>query len=101
MELFYTFGLGGGSSRATTGSVKPMRLWLPSQNGLFAEWPQRHNEITVLPANPNVAPVGSQISKFPSMRMGPLFRQLTLVSGIFKDRSTGCAEPDLSAQFEQ
>src|SRR5947207_1451651 len=45
--LVQSFGLGGGSSRATTGSQKPVRLWLPSQNGLLADWPQRHSEITV------------------------------------------------------
>jgi hypothetical protein len=52
-------GFGGGNSRAVTVSEKPMRLWLPSQNGLFAEWPQRHNDITVRPASPNSDPSGS------------------------------------------
>ena len=33
----YNFGLGGGSSRAVTGSVKPVRAWAPSQNGLLAD----------------------------------------------------------------
>jgi hypothetical protein len=73
MELSYNLGLGGGNSRATTGSLKPVRLWAPSQNGLLEDWPHRHNEITVRPARPNTAPVGSKISKSPSMRMGPLF----------------------------
>src|ERR1035441_764395 len=78
----YSFGFGGGNSRATTVSAKPMRLWAPSQNGLLAEWPQRQSEITVRPARPNEAPVGSTISNSPSMRMGPLFCGLILV-GIF------------------
>ena len=33
----YSFGFGGGSSRAATGSLKPVRAWDPSQNGLLAE----------------------------------------------------------------
>jgi len=78
----YSFGLGGGNSRATTLSAKPIRLWAPSQNGLLAEWPQRQSEITVRPASPKEAPVGSTISNSPSIRMGPLFCGLILV-GIF------------------
>ncbi len=69
----YTLGLGGGSSRATTVSEKASRWWAPSQNGLLAEWPQRHKEIAVLPARPKEAPLGSRISNSPSIRIGPLF----------------------------
>src|ERR1044071_9451377 len=86
LELSYNLGLGGGSSRATTGSVKPTRLWLPSQNGLLAEWPHRQSEMTVRPASPNGAPVGSRIWNSPSIRMGPLFMHVTLV-GICKEDS--------------
>lgn len=50
------FGFGGGSSRATQVSWKPVRAWEPSQNGLFADCPQRHSEITVRPAKPNSLP---------------------------------------------
>ena len=74
----YIFGLGGGNSRATTWSLKPIRLWLPSQKGLLAEWPQRQREMTVLPARPKSAPLGSRISNSPSMRIGPLWLQVTL-----------------------
>src|SRR5450759_460022 len=75
----YTLGLGGGRSRAATGSLNPVRAWEPSQNGLLADCPQRQREITVRPARPKAAPVGSRISKSPSMRMGPLLKTETLV----------------------
>jgi hypothetical protein len=29
-------------TRCQPGASKPAFLWLPSQNGLFADWPQRH-----------------------------------------------------------
>src|SRR4051794_29597683 len=75
----YNFGFGGGNSRAVTGSLNPVRAWDPSQNGLLADCPHRHREITVRPANPKAAPVGSRISKSPSIRIGPLFKTLTFV----------------------
>jgi hypothetical protein len=59
--------------------MKPIRLWLPSQKGLLAEWPQRHREITVRPPNPNTWPEASQISNSPSIRNGPLLRGVILV----------------------
>ncbi len=31
---------------------------MPSQNGLFAEWPQRQSEMTVRPARPKALPTG-------------------------------------------
>src|SRR5262252_3417874 len=74
----YSFGTGGGSSRATTLSENPTRLWLPSQKGLFADWPQRHSEMMVRPASPNGAPVGSRISNSPSIRMEPSLLTVTL-----------------------
>ena len=76
---FYSFGLGGGNSRAVTGSLNPVRAWAPSQKGLLADCPQRHSEITVRPASPKAAPVGSQISNSPSIRIGPLFKTVILV----------------------
>jgi four helix bundle protein len=39
--------------------IPPFALWLPSQNGLFAEWPQRHSEMTVRPPSPNSLPSAS------------------------------------------
>src|SRR4051794_31281529 len=83
---FLQLGLGGGSSRASTTWQKPMRLWAPSQNGLFSECPQRQREMTVRPASPKVAPLGSTISNSPSIRMGPLLRAVILV-GILGSRS--------------
>src|ERR1017187_4061496 len=83
----YSLGLGGGSSRAATASLKPVRAWEPSQKGLLADWPQRQREITVRPASPKAAPVGSRISKSPSIRMGPLLKTETLV--VIIDGSTG------------
>lgn len=81
-EAYPTFGFGGGSSRATTSCVNPWREWLPSQKGLFSECPQRQRPMLVRPLRLNVAPVGSQISKSPSMRRGPLLKQVILVAGI-------------------
>src|ERR1019366_3497456 len=83
----YSLGLGGGSSRAATASLKPVRAWAPSQKGLLADWPQRQSEITVRPASPKAAPVGSRIWKSPSIRMGPLLKTETL--GVITDGSTG------------
>jgi hypothetical protein len=85
-ELFYSLGLGGGSSRALTGSEKPVRLWEPSQNGLLADCPHRHSEMTVRPASPKAAPVESKISNSPSIRIGPLLMTVTFV-GISKEDS--------------
>src|ERR1039458_8774467 len=75
----HCWGFGGGSSRAATASLKPVRAWEPSQKGLLADWPQRQSEITVRPASPKAAPEGSRISKSPSIRMGPLLKTETLV----------------------
>jgi hypothetical protein len=36
-KRFYSFGLGGGNSRAAQVLEKPLRLCEPSQNGLFSE----------------------------------------------------------------
>src|ERR1035437_7911150 len=78
----YSFALGGGSSRATTLSLNPVRLCDPSQNGLFADCPHRHSPIVVRPASPNTAPCGSTISKSPSTRIDPLFAIVIFVVAI-------------------
>ena len=90
----YSFGFGGGNSRAVTGSEKPIRLWLPSQKGLLALWPQRQREITVRPESPKAAPVGSKIPNSPSIRMGPFVKTVILV-GIQTDGIT----PDSHVPF--
>src|SRR6266478_885213 len=79
----YTFGLGGGSSRAATVSAKPQVLWEPSQKGLLAECPQRQRLTVVRPARPNGRPSGSTSSKSPSMRSEPLWFTVILVAAIF------------------
>src|SRR6266852_9689413 len=78
----YGLGARGGRSRACTSLWKPILLCVPSQKGLFAEWPQRHNESAVRPARPKALPCGSRISKSPSMRSGPLLVGVILVDGI-------------------
>jgi hypothetical protein len=42
---------------------KPTRRWLPSQNGLAAEWPQRQSLVAVTRAT--ARPVPAQISRLP------------------------------------
>src|SRR6267154_3139080 len=77
-------GLGGGRSRAWTGSVKPTRLCEPSQKGLLAECPHRQRPMAVRPAKPKGAPVGSRISKSPSTRMGPLLLTVIFVAAMIR-----------------
>jgi hypothetical protein len=48
----YSFGFGGGSSRAWHNDSNPVTPWWPSQNGLLSLFPHRHNEIMVRPASP-------------------------------------------------
>src|SRR5713226_4651597 len=84
----YSFGIGGGNSRAWTSSWKPTVLWLPSQKGLLAEWPQRQRLILVRPARPNGFPSGSTISKSPSTRRGPLWAGVIFVAAILVLRKT-------------
>jgi hypothetical protein len=63
-------GLGGaGAGQAV--------LWLPSQNGRFADAPQRQRENAVLPVKSYLLPSASTISTTPvgsSMRKGPFGR---------------------------
>src|SRR5689334_20389864 len=54
----------------------PTRLWLPSQNGLLAEWPQRQRKTLVVRAT--VWPVPVTISALPSTLSGPLTVGVTL-----------------------
>src|SRR5215469_16888354 len=82
-QVAQILGFGAGRSRATTWSVKPLVLCEPSQNGLLAEWPQRHRLMAVRPASPNGWPCGSTISKSPSILMGPLLLMVILVAAIW------------------
>src|SRR4051812_40135700 len=49
--------------------TNPTFLWLPSQNGLLAEWPQRHRKTFVVRST--VWPVPVTISTLPSSLSGP------------------------------
>src|ERR1039458_1446972 len=81
-ELFFpTLEARGGRSRAVTSCVKLHSRCEPSQNGLLADWPQRQRPMEVRPARPNLFPLGSIISKSPSMRIGPLFLKV-IFAGI-------------------
>ena|SRR5215467_2410588 len=95
------FGLGGGSSRATTVSVKPEVLCEPSQKGLFAEWPQRQSDTAVCPPSPKALPSGSRISKSPSTRMDPLFLTVIFVAAIFSPREQSMHSRTGQEQAEQ
>src|SRR5579864_565128 len=66
------FGGKGSSSLATMTLSKLHCLCAPSQNGLFADCPQRQRDTAVLPARPNTRPCASTISKSPSTRIEPL-----------------------------
>jgi len=52
------------------GATKPTLAWLPSQNGLFALWPQRHKRALVTRAT--TRPVPLVISRLPRICNGPL-----------------------------
>src|SRR6185437_5649821 len=64
-----------------------MVLWVPSQKGLLAEWPQRHREMEVFPPRSHSVPLQSTSLKGPSTLREPLRRTviLTSLSG------TGCS----------
>ena len=73
---------GGGSAQAFTADSKPIRPWVPSQKGLFSDFPQRHRPITVRPAKSKVLPSASSMVKEPSIRNGPLLRTAIFVLSI-------------------
>src|SRR6202023_2318557 len=51
---------------ASSAPWNPMRLWVPSQNGLFTEPPQRHRENAGLPVRSYGVPLTSTSSTEPS-----------------------------------
>src|ERR1700719_2777531 len=60
---------------ANSAPWNPMRLWVPSQNGLLTDPPQRHKENAGLPVRSNLLPLASTKSTEPSgasTRYGPL-----------------------------
>ena len=85
----YGFGAGGGSTRASITELKPLR-WLPSQNGLFWDMPQRQSEMVVRPEMSKSFPLESLITKFPVTLSGPLGLQRI---------STGSSMSCLSSKF--
>jgi hypothetical protein len=46
LACVYTFGFGGGRSRALHSLMNPLRPCVPSQNGLFSAIPQRQSAAT-------------------------------------------------------
>lgn len=72
----------GGNSLATTTLSNAHCLWLPSQNGLFADRPHRHSATWVRPPSPKARPCESTISKSPSILIEPLSRIVIFVAAI-------------------
>ena len=74
--------LGGGQLAGRALATRsPTLLCEPSQNGLFANCPQRQRETTVRPARPQTFPSSSAIAMLsPSTRSGPLFRTMMRLS---------------------
>ncbi len=50
-------------------------MWLPSQYGLFLDWPQRHSTNSC--PRFSVCPVPEMISRGPTIFSGPFFRSTT------------------------
>src|ERR1700730_391073 len=62
-----------------------MRLWVPSQKGLFTDPPQRQSENAVLPVRSNLLPLASTRSIEPSgasTRYGPFGFTVILTSAM-------------------
>src|ERR1022692_4247603 len=66
--------------------MKPTRMWDPSQNGLFADWPHRHNASPLLRLT--VRPVPEQISILPRTFSGPS-RWGSICNGPSRDARLG------------
>jgi hypothetical protein len=85
------FGTGGGSAWAFTSDWKPFCLCVPSQNGLFPDWPQRQSEIEVRPAKSKALPSASQIVNSPSTRSEPFL--FTVIFIKYSSKAEGCSGP--------
>ena len=79
---------------------KPNDLWVPSQKGLLAEWPQRQSEIFVRPASPKGFPPGSTISKSPSTRSGPLWEGVIFVAAMAASVRNSRAVPRRTSLYD-
>jgi hypothetical protein len=82
---------GGGKARAFTSDWKLTFLWLPSQKGLFSEWPHRQRLMEVRPARSNTFPSASTIVNSPSIRNEPLL--LTVIFVNESSRLNSAAAP--------
>src|ERR1017187_8497031 len=70
---------------AASAAWKPILEWVPSQNGLFTDPPQRHSENAVLPVKSYGLPSASTISIVPSgasTRNGPFLRTVIFTCAI-------------------
>src|ERR1039458_4809731 len=91
MTISVTDGGGTEASGGGTGLAahwKPACLWLPSQNGRLALWPQRHRDMGDFPARSHSLPSASHSTIGPSTRSEPLGRTV-----IFTDSDMRCAPP--------
>jgi hypothetical protein len=69
---------------ARSAATKPHPLWLPSQKGLFFDWPQRQRATAGLSAGSlNWVPAASTTVMGPWTRSGPLSRMVMIVGMEF------------------
>jgi len=85
------FGTGGGRAWAFTSDSNPLCLWVPSQNGLFPDWPQRQSEIVVRPAKSKALPSASQIVISPSTRNDPFLFTVIFIKYSSHENVVGAA----------
>src|SRR5208337_473500 len=81
------FGAGAASARAFTSDWKSTFLCVPSQKGLFSEWPQRQSPIEVRPPKSNALPPASYRVNSPSTRSEPLL--FTVIFAKCSSKSSG------------
>ena len=85
------FGTGGGRAWAFTSDWNTICLWVPSQKGLFADWPQRQSPIEVRPAKSKVFPSASQIVNSPSTRSEPFLLTVIFIKYSSNENVAGAA----------
>jgi len=79
------------------GSVKPIRLWLPSQNGLLSEDPHRHRAARSSELTSSPAPL--RISIGPLTMYGPSAPTVIVTGGWTAPPSTGYSDDVMSAPY--